>query len=141
MVLTRNNKVCPNLLQIKQYILNNYNLDNNVEHRIQFTTLLNEIYKGLNVSNEYYEMLKKSLPLVLVELNLNKKRYSSGFFWYGLLKKNINNTEPSNFISNITVLGKKQDDYPLFPEKTKNKEPNKLEQSYKDIVASRGYDK
>lgn len=139
MILTSNNKVCPNLLKIKQYILDNYNLDNDVEHRIQFTTLLNEIYKGLNVSNEYYEMLKKSLPLVLVELNLNKKRYSSGFFWYGLVKKNKNNTEPSNFISNITVIGKKLDDYPLFPVKTKDKEPNKLEQSYKDIVASRGY--
>lgn len=138
MILTRNNKSCPNLLKIKQYIIDNYNLDNDVEHRIQFTTLLNEVCKGLNVSSEYTEMMKKSLPLVLVELNLNKKRYSSGFFWYGLVKKI--NTEPSNFLSNITVLGKKPDDYTLFPIKTKDKEPNKLEQSYKDIVASRGYD-
>lgn len=137
MILTRNNKSCPNLLKIKQYIIDNYNLDNDVEHRIQFTTLLNEVCKGLNVSSEYTEMMKKSLPLVLVELNLNKKRYSSGFFWYGLVKKI--NTDPSNFISNISVIGKKPDNYPLFPIKTKDKEQNKLEQNYKDIVASRGY--
>jgi len=129
MILTRNNKTCPNLLQIKQYILDNYNLDSDVEHRIQFTTLLNEVSKGLNVASEYSEMMKKSLPLVLVELNLNKKRYSSGLFWYGLVKKNniyADKTSLKSFMNQ--VLEKKE------------MSNIKLEQSYKDLVASRGYD-
>jgi hypothetical protein len=134
MILTRNNKTCPNLLQIKQYILDNYNLDSDVEHRIQFTTLLNEVSKGLNVASEYTEMMKKSLPLVLVELNLNKKRYSSGFFWYGLVKK------PIPEVHSDTHIGKTTEVYSMFPILNKKKESDDVELQYKNYVANRGYD-
>ena len=145
MILTRNNKTCPNLLQIKQYILDNYNLDSDVEHRIQFTTLLNEVSKGLNVASEYTEMMKKSLPLVLVELNLNKKRYSSGFFWYGLVKKHIPEVrlDTRNGFPNIydtSCIGKTTEDYSLFPILNKKKESADVELQYKNYVANRGYD-
>lgn len=131
-ILTRNNKTCPNLLQIRQYILDNYNLDSDVEHRIQFTTLLNEVSKGLNVSYEYGEMMKKSLPLVLVELNLNKKRYSGGFFWYGLVKKNsvsknIKNYDKVNEFINLSEF--------------KDKQAERLEKEYQSCLQNRGYSK
>lgn len=146
MILTRNNKTCPNLLQIKQYILDNYNLDSDVEHRIQFTTLLNEVSKGLNVASEYTEMMKKSIPLVLVELNLNKKRYSSGFFWYGLVKKpmpEVRLCTTRNGFPNIydtSCIGKTSEDYSLFPLPNKKKESDNVELQYKNYVANRKYD-
>ena len=122
-ILTRQNKQCPNLAKIKQYIIANYDLDDNVEHRIQFSNILNEVIKGLNVAPEFYEMMKKSLPLVLAELNLNKKRYSSGFFWYGLVRKNESSGGNINTIIEDEKEGK-----------------IRTEHKYNELIKERGYD-
>ena len=78
---------CPNLFEIKKYIENTFEINDNPDNRIQFTNILNNVNKGLCVPMKFHEMMKKSLPLVLMELGLNKKRYSNGFYWYGMVEK------------------------------------------------------
>lgn len=126
-VMTNNNKYCPNLAKIKQYILANYDLDNKVENRIQFTTLLNDINKGLYVSGEFYEMMKKSLPFVLTDLKLNKKRFTNGFFWYGLKKKNQLENDNDTNVSTLTSIS------------TKKEDKKNVKTTYYDIIKTRGY--
>jgi hypothetical protein len=80
-----------------------------------------------------------------VELNLNKKRYSSGFFWYGLVKKHIPEVrlDTRNGFPNIydtSCIGKTTKDYSLFPILNKKKESADVELQYKNYVANRGYD-
>lgn len=139
-ILTRSNKHCPNLARIKQYIQEQYTLDNNVENRIQFTNLLNEVMRGLNVGTEYTEIMKKSLPLVLIELNLNKKRYSSGFFWYGMVKKNVifNNSRMDSIVSQ-TNTGSSKSIKDIEQEELIKKNKNEFEKKYEDFVKERGY--
>lgn len=134
-ILTRSNKHCPNLAIIKQYIQENYILDSNVENRIQFTILLNEVMCGLNVGTEFSEMMKKSLPLVLAELNLNKKRYSSGFFWYGIVRKDKNIITSASIIMNKPICAEM--DLKEFKERYKQI----LDKTYEDLVKERGYAK
>lgn len=128
-ILTRSNKQCPNLAKIKQYIQEHYTLDNNVENRIQFTNLLNDVMRSMNVGVEFTEMMKKSLPLVLAELNLNKKRYASGFFWYGMVKKdsNINSNSSRVYISSKEELNALREDI----------EKKKTNKTYEDLVKER----
>ena len=135
-IITRSNKQCPNLAKIKQYIQEYYTLDNNVENRIQFTTLLNEVMRGLNVGTEFTEMMKKSLPLVLSELNLNKKRYSSGFFWYGMVKKDSNNISSDERLKNLinnTPHNK------IIWNHHINKDKKEFNEKYENLVKERGY--
>ncbi len=134
-ILTRQNKQCPNLAKIKQYIIANYDLDDNVEHRIQFSNILNEVIKGLNVASEFYEMMKKSLPLVLAELNLNKKRYASGFFWYGLVRKNESNARTGTSIDNINNTTPNLNT--LIQDEKEG--TIKIEKKYNELIKERGY--
>lgn len=136
-ILTRSYKHCPNLARIKQYIQEHYTLDSNVENRIQFTTLLNEVMRGLNVGTEFTEMMKKSLPLVLAELHLNKKRYSSGFFWYGMVKKDTISTTPR---MNCGKFGGSKSIKDVDMEELIKKNKNEFEKKYEDLVKEREYE-
>lgn len=71
---------------IRKYINANFTLDSNINNRIQFKVLFDDICTGMNINQNYHEAIKRSLPLLLTELGLAKKRYSEGIFWYGLNK-------------------------------------------------------
>jgi hypothetical protein len=84
--LSKNNTECPSITAIRKYINANFTLDSDIANRIQFKVLFDDICAGMNINPKYHEAIKRSLPLLLTELGLAKKRYSEGIFWYGLKK-------------------------------------------------------
>ncbi len=84
--LSKNNTECPSISAIRKYINANFTLDSDITNRIQFKVLFDDICSGMNINSKYHEAIKRSLPLLLTELGLAKKRYSEGIFWYGLKK-------------------------------------------------------
>jgi hypothetical protein len=77
----------PSLENIRQYITQAYELDNNCENRIQFKNLCDDIFLNLNVAKKYQECVKRSLPMIFSGLGLEKKRYSEGVFWFGIKRR------------------------------------------------------
>jgi len=77
----------PSLENIRQYIQQAYELDNNCENRIQFKNLCDDIFLNLNVAKKYQECVKRSLPMIFAGLGLEKKRYSEGVFWFGIKRR------------------------------------------------------
>lgn len=77
----------PSLENIRQYIQQAYELDNNCENRIQFKNLCDDIFLNLNVAKKFHECVKRSLPMIFSGLGLEKKRYSEGVFWFGIKRR------------------------------------------------------
>jgi hypothetical protein len=73
---------------IKSYLEATYNITSNIEDKIQFNTIYTRILEPNHITkDEDMSRLYKLLPMVLKELGLSKKRYSTGIFWYGLQMK------------------------------------------------------
>lgn len=72
---------------IKLYLETTYKITSNIEDKIQFNTIYTHILKTETMKDEDASKLYKLLPIVLKELGLSKKRYSTGVFWYGLILK------------------------------------------------------
>lgn len=113
--LSKNNIECPSITAIRKYINANFILDSDITNRIQFKVLLEDICSGMNINPMYHEAIKRSLPLLLTELGLAKKRYSEGIFWYGLKKmtrligKSEQNKNINLLTSEIVKLREEQD--------------------------------
>lgn len=80
----------PTFDTLKLYINSTYNINNNIENRIQFNDIYTKLLKDMKIKKEEYKStVHKLLPLVLKDIGLDKKRYSQGVFWYGLEVKKI----------------------------------------------------
>ena len=137
--LSKNNTECPSISAIRKYINANFTLDSDITNRIQFKVLFDDICTGMNINLKYHEAIKRSLPLLLTELGLAKKRYSEGIFWYGLKKmtKLLGATESGKNLdlltSEIVKLREEQDretsnilNY-VFDAQVKLKKPNRTD--------------
>lgn len=77
---------------VKLYLESAYKITNNINDRIQFSTIYNKIVQEARINtDEDKSTLHKLLPVVLKDLGLEKKRYSTGVFWYGLVLVESNN--------------------------------------------------
>ena len=86
-----NDKVIDSKLSIeemKDLISKYFTINTNPENRVKFTNIWEIISSEIKVSEPYVSYLKRQLPMILEDLNLMKKRYSDGIYWYGLVKKN-----------------------------------------------------
>jgi len=96
----------PSKNKIEKQILKSFDLSDCIEDRIQFTDIYNIIVKENNIHDEKYKrFFKNKLPIVLVNLKLNKKRYTKGVYWYGLkkkIKKCCNNTQNTKYSIMLT---------------------------------------
>lgn len=89
----------PTFETIKLFLETTYTINHNIENRIQFSTIYNKIVQDTHIMNENDKTtLHKLLPIVLKDLGLAKKRYSTGIFWYGLI---LQNKESSGIISDM----------------------------------------
>ena len=77
----------PSLENIRKYITQTYDIDDNMDNRIQFKNLCDDIFMNLNVAKKYQECVKRSLPMIFSGLGLSKKRYSEGVFWFGIKRR------------------------------------------------------
>ena len=96
-----------NFSKIKKYIIDTYIFTKDKKDRIIFTDIYNEIINGLKIKDNYKLVVKRALSSILYELNLNKKRYSGGMYWYGLIKKE-HNYSMSLKNMNITIKNKNE---------------------------------
>ena len=84
---------------IMGYINSTYNLDDDVNNRTKANELLSDIYtiykdlyicSGKNDDVVFYEseaVFRTRLSKYFAELGLSKKRYSDGYYYYGITKK------------------------------------------------------
>jgi hypothetical protein len=84
---------------LKGYILNNYTITDKQEDRIKSSVLYNQFMNDLKVNIKNARDCTISLCTFsndLMELGLKKKRYSDGFYYYGLSELNIKIDETKN---------------------------------------------
>lgn len=74
---------------IKDFLEKYFKFDKNIKNRIKSSLLCTDLLNLMNIenNNEKRCIVKRYLPRVLKKLNLEKKRYKDGNYWYGLIKK------------------------------------------------------
>ena len=75
--------------EMKELITKYFTITTNLENRVKFTNIWEIITSKLKISEPYVSYLKRQLPIILEDLKLQKKRYSDGIYWYGLVKRDI----------------------------------------------------
>ena len=73
--------------EMKELITKYFTITTNLENRVKFTNIWEIITSKLKISEPYVSYLKRQLPVILDDLKLQKKRYTDGIYWYGLVKK------------------------------------------------------
>jgi hypothetical protein len=100
-----NNKVNNNkqLLEeeksVKHYLNTYYNITNDIDNKIKAKVLYDTLIKEklCNIDKTKLAGFKNRLSNYLKELNLQKKRYSDGYYYYGIVKKDhVNNINDDN---------------------------------------------
>jgi hypothetical protein len=75
--------------QIQEFIKLNYEINNNIEDKIKFTDIFNLIINSSIIDLDKTKLggLYNRLSEYLKKIGLKKKRYSDGYYYYGLAKK------------------------------------------------------
>ncbi len=71
-------------IYIKNYINNNYTISNDVNKKMKASVILDYIIRDLNLQITDKLDFSKKISQYLLELNLNKKRFSDGIYYYGI---------------------------------------------------------
>ncbi len=82
------------------FINQNYNLSNEPNKKMKSSIIQDEIEKGLNLFVKDKNAFSKRISSYLLELKLNKKRYSDGIYYYGIQRK----VDSINFEKNVDEL-------------------------------------
>ncbi len=86
-----NNITLPEQKTEKEYVIGyinqNYNISTNPEKKMKSSIIIDEINKGLKLFVQDKLSFAKRISSYLLELKLNKKRYSDGIYYYGIEPK------------------------------------------------------
>lgn len=94
--------------KVKNWIKSNYEISDNVEYRIKAMNLA-EILEGvLNIPSGEKMAFRNRLSHYLIDLGLSKKRFSDGFYYYGL--RSMTSIKSSRKIPTIEELMKERKD-------------------------------
>ena len=85
--LLNNNIEKISINEIKQLINKYFDISSDSNDIIKFTNIFNKISCDIIINDKLSNYIKKQLPNVLLDLGLEKKRYSDGIYWYGLIPK------------------------------------------------------
>lgn len=94
-----NNETITEETQVKKYIKNNYDIDNDINNKMKASTLHDNIInsKQINIESSKINGFKTRLSKYLKDLGLEKKRYNDGYYYYGIqLKPQQTNKSPFN---------------------------------------------
>lgn len=73
--------------RIIEFIQSNYVIDHTIEHRMKASAIF-EICAGfLQQANQNEVNLRKRISIYLKKMNLQKKRYNDGYYYYGIREK------------------------------------------------------
>ena len=70
--------------KVKTFIHNNFTIDNNIENRMKSSLLYDKIIDSKIINRENIPSFKIRLAKYLQNMNLEKKRYSDGIYYYGI---------------------------------------------------------
>jgi hypothetical protein len=70
---------------IEKWVNDNYKITNDIEYKIKSSKLTNLFLK--NYTHKNTKCVSRLFSKVLLKMNVNKKRYSDGMYWYGLQDK------------------------------------------------------
>jgi hypothetical protein len=88
-ILINRNINKPSIASIIEFINTTYTITNDIDDKILFTDIFNIIIVHFKIyDTSYKRYMKNKLPYILQDLQLQKKRYSKGIYWYGLHKIN-----------------------------------------------------
>lgn len=82
-----NNSVDATFTNIKEIVINNYELNDDRSLCVQFTHIVEHVCKVGRFALEQKKIVQRILPSVLQKLGLHKKRLASGMHWYGMKLK------------------------------------------------------
>jgi hypothetical protein len=74
---------------VKQYFKWNYNITDEVDKRMKANDLYKELINHMCIPYDDAAAFKKRLAGYLIELNLQKRRFSDAYYFYGIEKKEI----------------------------------------------------
>jgi hypothetical protein len=74
---------------VKNYFLWNYVITNEVDKRMKANDLYKELINHMCIPYDDAAAFKKRLAGYLIELNLQKKRFSDAYYFYGIEKKEL----------------------------------------------------
>lgn len=84
--------------QVKKFLDKNYNIDDDINHKMKASTLYDIIItsKVVKIENDKLSGFKTRLSKYLKDIGLKKKRYNDGFYYYGIVKKENKFLTPCN---------------------------------------------
>ena len=85
----QNSKVLDEQTQIKNFLENNFIIDDDINNRVKFTDLCSLIENSplINIDKVKLKGLRNRLSGYLKNLGLQKKRYNDGYYYYGIKSK------------------------------------------------------
>jgi hypothetical protein len=78
-------------VELNKYMELKYEINTNVEDRIQSKDLINDIVLFIQIDNNVSN--RNMISRALINVGLKKKRYSGGIYYYGLKQKNSRNSD------------------------------------------------
>ena len=115
--------------QIHAFLKSDYIINDDINNKIKFTDLYNIILMTTTLSIDKKNGLKNRLSTYLKNLGLIKKRYSDGYYYYGIRRKNMEECQ--------LVMG----EY-LMEIKTREEEEKKnfnLKNNYEKLIIERNF--
>lgn len=95
---------------LKLYLENSYKITNNIKDYKEFNVIYKQIIEDAKIQDlEFREIIYELLPLALINLGLEKKKFPTGIFWYGLIYKSKYTLSDEN-LSNMSYLKKIEND-------------------------------
>lgn len=73
--------------KVKQFLEYTYTLSTDIDKKIKANDLYKELINNLCIPYEESALFKKRLAGYLIEFNLQKKRFSDAYYYYGLIRK------------------------------------------------------
>jgi len=120
--LNNNKQLLEEEKSVKHYLNTYYNITNDIEHKIKAKVLYDTLIKEklCVIDKTKLAGFKNRLSNYLKELNLQKKRYSDGYYYYGIVKKEPENNiqENNKELRNITDIMEERNN--LYREMTTN---------------------
>lgn len=72
---------------IKKQFNKIYQITDDVNEKMKFSEIYNKLQESMKLNEENSVILKKNLPNILLEMGLQKKRYSDAIYYFGCVEK------------------------------------------------------
>lgn len=86
--------------KVKRYLDWHYNISGDIDKRMKANDLYDELLNHMCISEKHRALCKRRIAAYLIELKLQKKRYSDGYYYFGIEKKGKSNISLDDIVKN-----------------------------------------